>query len=173
MNKEDKKIDSIKLWEEQEKAEKADPDLKYDSLNDRHTAIIKRLRHFGKYHSHEYSKAERRKLIKMIQEKDYTALFTKYFETQIGMIFYGERLFDLCFDAVHEIVHVQTEIMCSIPIEFRKELFDRLKENVDKNIKWWLKGSLKMWEGIRVRDRVGALRKMNRQLSRIKDNPEG
>lgn len=143
---EDEKIDSTKLYEEKEKAEESDPDLKYDSPNDSHTAIIKRLRHFGKYRSHMCSKAERRKLIKMIQEKDYTALFTKYFETQIGMIFYGERLFELCFDAVWEIDHVQAEIMSSIPIEFREEFFDRLKESVDKSRKWWSKGYLKLRE---------------------------
>ena len=144
MSKEDKKIDSIKLGEEKEKAEKANPDLKYDSFNDSHTAIIKRLRHFGKYRSHMYSKAERRKLIKMIQEKNYIALFIEYFKTQIEMIFYGERLFDSSFDAVWEIGHVQAEIMSSIPIEFREEFFDRLKESVDEKIKWWLEGYLKL-----------------------------
>lgn len=145
MSKEDKKIDYTKL-NKREKAERADPDLKYDSPNESHTAIIKRLRHFGKYRNLVYSKAERRKLIKMIQEKDYIALFREYFETQIWLIFYGERLFDLCFDAVWEIGHVQAEIMRSIPIGFRKELFDRLKESVDESIKWWLEGYLKLRE---------------------------
>jgi len=146
MSKEDKKIDSLEPWEEKEKAEKADPDLKFDSLNDSHTAIIKRLRHFGKYGSHMYSKVERRKLIKMIQEKDYTALFTEYFETQIWMIFHGGRLFYHCLDDYNEIANIQAEIMCSIPIGVRKELFDRMKEAVDEKIEWWLKGYLKWRE---------------------------
>lgn len=146
MSKEDKKIDSIKPYEEREKAEKADPDLKYDSPNDSHTAIIKRLRHFGKYRGNMYSKVERRKLIKMIQEKDYTALFIEYFKIEIVKIFYAERLFWSCMDDAWEAGNVQGEIMCSIPIGVRKQLFDRLKEVVDKDVKWWLKGYLEFRE---------------------------
>jgi len=152
MSKEDKEIDRIKLREEKEKAEKAGPDLKYDSPNDSHTAIIKRLRHFGKYCGHMYSKEEREKIIKMIQEKDYTALFIEYFKAQIFLIFYGERISRHCSDVVHEINNVQAEIMCSIPIEFRKELFDRLKEDVDKSIKWWPKGRLKRMKRVKIID---------------------
>ena len=146
-------IDYTKIYEEKEKAEKTDPDLKYDSPNDSHTAIIKRLRHFGEYCSGlEYSKVQRMALIKMIQEKDYTALFIEYFKAQIEMIFYGERISRHCSDVVHEINNVQAEIMCSIPIEFRKELFDRLKEDVDKSIKWWLKGRLKSMKRVKIID---------------------
>jgi hypothetical protein len=85
----------------------------------------------------------------MIQEKDYTALFTEYFKTQIEMIFYGERIYWNNWGTAHEIANVQAEIMCSIPIEFRKELFNRLKEDVDKKIKWWLKGYLKMKDEVK------------------------
>lgn len=143
MSKEDKKIDSTKLYEEKEKAEKADPDLKYDSSNYSHTAIIKRLRHFGKYHSHAYSKAEREKIVKMIQEKNCIALFIEYFETQIWLVFYREHL---SMDDEWEIGHVQGEIMCSIPTDFREVLFNRLREDVDETIKWWLEGYLKLRE---------------------------
>jgi len=137
-------IDYTKIYEVKEEAEKTDPDLKYDSPNESQIAIIKRLRHFGEYFGDEHSKVYRRELIKMIQEKDYTALFTEYFKIQIEMIFYGERLSDHPWGDVREIANVQAEIMCSIPKEFRKELFDRLKEDVEKSIRWWLKGRLKM-----------------------------
>ena len=139
-------IDYTKIYEVKEEAEETDPDLKYDSPNDSHTAIIKRLRHFGEFCGDDYSKEERMALIKMIQEKDYTALFIEYFKAQIEMIFYGEHLSYYPGGATAEIVSVQAEIMCSIPIEFKKELFNRLKEGVDESIKWWLEGRLKMKE---------------------------
>jgi hypothetical protein len=82
----------------------------------------------------------------MIQKKDYTALFIEYFEAEIRMIFYGERRFELCMDDAWEIENVQAEIMCSIPIEFRKEFWGKLKEGVDEGIKWWFKGYLKWKE---------------------------
>jgi len=151
MNKEDKKIDSIKPWEAKEKAEKADPDLKYDSPNDSHTAIIKRLRHFGKYRGNMYSKVERKELIKMIQEKNYIALFMKYFEAQIWLTFYGERL---SMDDGWEVGNVQGEIMCSVPIDFRQELFDRLKESVEEGTKWWFKGYLKLREERKTKEKI-------------------
>ncbi|GAH66620.1 unnamed protein product, partial [marine sediment metagenome] len=131
---------------------KTDPDLKSDSPNDSQTAIIKRLRHFGQFCGDVYSKERRMTLVKMIQEKDYTALFTEYFKTQIEMIFYGERLSGHPWGDAHEIANVQDEIMCSIPIEFRKELFNRLKEDVDKKIKWWLKGRLKRMKRVKIID---------------------
>ena len=137
-------IDHTRIHEVQEEAEKKDPDLKFYSPNDSQTAIIKRLRHFGQFCGDMYSNEERMTLIKMIQEKDYTALFIEYFKAQIEMIFYGERIYWNSWETAHEITHVQAEIMCSIPIELRKELFNRLKEDVDKSIKWWLKGYLKM-----------------------------
>ncbi len=136
-------IDYTRINEVQEEAEKKDPDLKYDSPNDSQTAIIKRLRHYGEFCGDMYSKEERMTLIKMIQEKDYIALFIEYFKAQIEMIFYGERIYWNSWETAHEITSVQAEIMCSIPIELRKELFNRLKEDVDKKIKWWLKGYLK------------------------------
>jgi len=137
-------IDYTKIYEVKEEAEETNPDLKYDSPNDSHTAIIKRLRHFGEFCGDDYSKEERMALIKMIQEKDYTALFIEYFKAQIEMIFYGERIYWDSWETAHEIIYVQKEIMCSIPIEFRKELFKRLKEDVDEKIEWWFKGRLKM-----------------------------
>jgi len=136
-------INHKRIQEVQEEAEKKDPDLKYTSPNDSQIAIIKRLRHYGEFRGHVYSKEERMTLIKMIQEKDYIALFIKYFKAQIEMIFYGERIYWNSWETAHEITSVQAEIMCSIPIELRKELFNRLKEDVDKEIKWWLKGYLK------------------------------
>ena len=145
-------IDYTGINEVQEEAEKKDPDLKYDSPNDSHTAIIKRLRHFGQFCGDMYSNEERMTLIKMIQEKDYTALFIVYFKAQIEMIFYGERLPYYPGGDTAEIANVQAEIISSIPLEFRKELFDRLKEGVDKSIKWWLKGRLKRRRELKIID---------------------